>query len=472
MEILGGLRMNKKFVYGTFSAISMLVVVVALVFVNLIVQELGLEVDLTSENVYTISDKSKEALNNVQNDVSIYVLSQTGKEDSNIKQILSQYSDNCSKISVVYKDPYIYPAFAKDFSENGEEIDNDSIIVQSGDKHRVIKPEELYEMRADYTTGTYETTGISAESEITNAIRFVSTNETPVIYYISGHNEPRVSNTLKDEFKKVNFEIKSLNIIKDGGIPDDCAMLFITSPSSDYAEEESQKILDYLAKDGRAAVFVDWGDDKPNFNKILSAYGVRAENSVILEEDKSHYYNSPMFVIPVIQNSDITKQINESDYTMIFPYSQGISETELKKSSITVEPLLKTSDEAYSKTSKEPKSINFENGDKRGPFNLAVSITDSYYTDTNHMTKLVVCGSSLIINDEGLTQGSLMFAINSANWLKDEEVSVYIPPKSLEEETIMIPEGTASNITIFVCGIIPVVIFSGGIFVWYKRRYS
>ena len=66
-----------------------------------------------------------------------------------------------------------------------------------------------------------------------------------------------------------------------------------------------------------------------------------------------------------------------------------------------------------------------------------------------------------------------MFAVYSANWLKGgNDMTVYIPPKSLEPELIAVPDGTKSNITILVCAVIPAVIFITGIVVWYRRKYS
>lgn len=464
--------MDKKLIYGTFSTITILIVIAVLVFVNLIADKLDIKADLTTNNTYTISDKSIEVLQKIDKDVSLYVLSATGKEDNIIGEILNQYKSNSSKITIEYKDPYVYPTFAKQFSETeSDDIENDSIIVQCGDKHRVISPNDLYERQIDYTTGSYKTTGISAESEITNAISFVSMEKTPIIYYVSGHNEGSVSETLKNQFGKMNYEIKTLNITKDGGIPEDCDILFMTTPKVDYSDDEANKIIEYLGNDGRAAIFLDWTDEMPNINKILQAYGVKMNNSMIMEGNKNNYYNGPMFVIPEVSDTDITKQLLQSDYPMIFPYAQGVDILDLKKNSLSIEALLKTSSSAYAKTSKDPKSINMEEGDLNGPFNLAVGITDSYFTDKNHTTKLVVCGSSLIIADEGMTPGSITFAMNIANWLKGEATSIYIPPKSLEQETIMIPEGTGSNITIFVCGVIPAIIFISGIIVWYKRRY-
>ncbi len=466
--------MNKKVVYGTFSAIAVMIVVIVLIFVNLVAEKINFEIDLTSDEMYTISDKSKEALGNIDKDISIYVLSETGKEDATIKQILNEYTESCPKLTVEYKDPYIYPTFAKSFVNEGEEVETDSIIVVCGDKNKIIKPSDLYERQANYYSGSYDITGISAESEITNAVYYVSMGKTPVIYYVLGHNETAISETVKSEFEKVNYEIKNLNIIKDGGIPGDCDMLFITTPNVDYSKDEVDIVLKYLSNDGRAAAFVDFGDEKPNFNRIFSAYGVTLENSVIVEGSQKNYYNSPIFIIPEIQNTDITEQIVQGNYPMIVPYSQGIAQTDLKKNSLEIQSLLKTSNSAYSKVSDNPKSINFEEGDKKGPFDLAVAVTDSYYTDTNHTTKLVVCGSSLVIRDEGFTPASLMFAVNAAGWLNDGEAgeTIYIPSKSLEQETIMIPDGTKSTITMFVCGFIPIVIFGAGAVVWYKRRYS
>ena len=71
--------MDKKLLYGTFSTVTILIVIAALIFINLVVEKLNIEVDLTSEELYTISDKSKEALKNISEDVYIYSLKGRGR---------------------------------------------------------------------------------------------------------------------------------------------------------------------------------------------------------------------------------------------------------------------------------------------------------------------------------------------------------------------------------------------------------
>jgi len=473
MEIGEVFLMDKKLLYGTFSTITILIVIAVLVFVNLVVEKLDIEADLTAEELYTVSDKSKEALGRVSEEVSVYVLSKTGEEDSRIKQLLNEYTANCSMLTVEYKDPYRYPEFTKEFSENGEKIENDSIIVKCGQKYKIIDPNELYEIQPDYFTGAYSATGLNAESEITNAINYVSMGEPPVIYYVIGHNELDISENFKKELEKRNYEVRNLNIIEKKGVPEDCDILLMTTPTVDYSKDEADFILDYLSRDGNAMVFIDSNDKIPNFEKILADYGVKAENALIFEGDSDRYYQYPINIMPEIENTDVTAQLRQSGYPMIISYAQGIDILDLKKESVSVEPVFTTSDSSYGKVSDNPKTFNFEEGDKKGPFNAAVLVTDSYYTDTNHTTKLVVCGASSVIRDGGMTNASLLFAVDCANWLKGgESATVYIPAKSLQAETITVPDGTKSNITLFVCGIIPGIIFILGIIVWYKRRYS
>ena len=141
--------MDKKLMYGTFSAVSILIVIAVLIFVNLIFEKINIQTDLTKEGLYTITDDSKEALGKISEDVNIYVIAETGQEDERVRELLDEYTKNSSKISVQYINPYTNPEFVKGFSENGEEIENGSIIVKNDKKFKVIKPMELYERQAN-----------------------------------------------------------------------------------------------------------------------------------------------------------------------------------------------------------------------------------------------------------------------------------------------------------------------------------
>lgn len=461
---------DKRFRYGTFSSAMILIVIAVLILFNLIIQKADIRIDLTPESIYSISDKTKELVSTVENDITIYNLAKTGSEDTTIKELLTQYEATSSKITIQEKDPYIYPQFTKKYSENGEEISANSLIVESGSRFKIIPAENLYDYSYDYMTGGYSKESITAESEITNAIQYVSLSKIPKIYYVTGHSEAQIPSMLKTQIEKSNYEISELNITKDGGIPEDCSILMITTPIVDYSSDEAKQIEEYLAEDGRCAVFLDFGQNFPNIENVFKNYGVSLGTELIVEGNASNYYNNPLYIMPLETSHEITQNITSDGYPIIIPGSQAIQTEDLKKSSITIEPLLTTSSSAYSKSNENSQSINKESTDKTGPFNIATAITDSYYTDTTHTTKIVVCGSSLFLRDEAIVAGNLSFALNSFNWLNDGESNIYIAPKTLLTDSVIIDQSVARNITIFTCGIIPAAIFAIGIAVWLHRR--
>ena len=67
-------KAKRRFRYGTNSVILMVAVVVIAVLVNVLLEQLPMSVDITSESLYSITDKTKEILNSLDKDVEIYAL--------------------------------------------------------------------------------------------------------------------------------------------------------------------------------------------------------------------------------------------------------------------------------------------------------------------------------------------------------------------------------------------------------------
>ena len=152
--------------------------------------------------------------------------------------------------------------------------------------------------------------------------------------------------------------------------------------------------------------------------------------------------------------------------------ANGINVLELKKQGLEIEDVLTSSDTSYLK-GEGNMSPNFESGDEKGPFAMATAVTDSTYTDKSHKTKLMVIGCFYMLYpdaDAVVNGANSTFLVNSLNWLNDAQDNVYIAPKSLANEKIVIDAGTADKIKILAWGIIPGIIFIVGFIVCLKRR--
>ena len=54
------------------------------------------------------------------------------------------------------------------------------------------------------------------------------------------------------------MEIKSLNLLTEGSVPDDADCLLIDSPTTDISSDEKDAIIEYLENGGKAMVFSDY----------------------------------------------------------------------------------------------------------------------------------------------------------------------------------------------------------------------
>jgi len=464
---------DKKFKYGSYSTITAIIVISILIIINLVVSQLDFKFDLTSTDRYSITDKTKEFISSLKKDVKIYALFKTGNEDNTVVEVLEQYAENSKNIKIEYKDPYIYPQFTQNYKTENEEILTGSLIVESGNKYKIVNADELYLYNYDYSSNDYSS-ALNVEPSVTSAIQYVTMENLPTIYCVSGHNEDGISNSLKEKLEFSNYNIKNINLISEE-IPDDCTAIMITSPTIDYSQQEAEKIKNYLSKDGRVMALLNYtSDDMPNLNSIINAYGVESNKAIIVEGDASYCIsNDPTRILPKFEEHEINSSLIEKGYRVLVPIAQGFREMELKKNGLVIEPLLTTSKSSYGKTNSQSTSINKEENDLDGPFNIAVAITDSYYTDTQHTSKLVVLGSSYMLIDSFdayVNNTNSSFVLNALNWLNDENNSIYIAPKNLNPERLMIDAAQAGRIIFISCAVIPAALFAAGFIVWIKRR--
>lgn len=136
-------------------------------------------------------------------------------------------------LSVENIDLYLHPDFAKNYNSEDKPVSTGSIIVVSNDKYRVISESDYY----DSENGQF-----SIESAITSAIQFVDAEESPAVYFVTGHGEAEPENfsSLSKQMSLANYSVKTINLLEDN-IPTDCAVLMITPCSRDYSDVEAQR---------------------------------------------------------------------------------------------------------------------------------------------------------------------------------------------------------------------------------------
>ena len=469
--------LNKKYLRnGSYSTLLIVIFVAIVVVINMIVGKLPskyTQIDISDQQLYSIGDETKKVLNNLDKDVTIYQIAQSGSEDETISNLLQKYADESKHVKVELKDPVVSPKFVSEYTS--DQVSSNSLIVVCGDRNKVVNYNDMYESTMYYNTYSYQTTGFDGEGQITSAIAYVTTENLPVLYTLEGHGEKELDSTIKEDIEKANMEVKTLNLISEGSVPDDAACLLIDSPSSDISDDEKTALLDYLENGGKAMVFSDYTESTlSNFAAVLENYGVKAADGIVFEGDNQHYgMQMPYYLLPTVNSTDASSETASSGYYIIMPYAQGIQKLDDVRDTVTVEDILTTSDSAYSKTNLQSETLEKEDGDVEGPFALGVSIKED--VGDGKKTQIIYYSSSYIMDSQMnqlVSGGNEKLVTESLNSMvsTEETTTVSIPSKSLEVSYLTISDYDASFWKICTIGLIPGIFLVAGFVIWFKRR--
>ena len=441
-------------------------------------------IDLTQEKLYTLTDKSKERVKNIDKDVHIYFV---GYPDDNADLLLAkQYKDANERIVAEAVDAESRPDLVEKYGI--EDTGSSGIIVECGDRSKVLTATDL----VTYDSSTAETISI-AEEKITSAIVSVTTDDIPKVYFLEGYTNFTLDYNLyylNIYLKNEITDVDTLNILSTGKVPDDCDTLVIPSPSQDFNEQTKTAIIDYINRGGN----ILWLNaamansvDLQNINEVLAQYGVNPfQVGVIRETDSSRMVaGSPNLIIPNLGYSKITEDLYSDGIILANATKININQDELENLKVVETDLATTSESAYFRTDFNNTSATAVEGEETGSFLVGTQL-EKTIKDANEETgesavtsTLIIFGENYFISDYPFTQDSQYPAIQVSTYNKDLVLNSLAYLSDREEDitarkstgtvryTATEQQDTIVRIIIFT---VPVLIILAGIIVWQKRR--
>ena len=370
---------------GTKTLILVLIIVAIFITINVVMHNLELTpLDFSQEQLYTLTDETKERVKDIDKDVHIYFIGYT--DESSDVDLAKQFNKANERIVAEAVNIENRPDLAEKY---GIETGTSGIIVECGENSKVLTASDL----VTYDMSTYETISI-AEDKLTSAIMSVAADTIPKIYFLEGYSDFTLTSNmyyfsmyLQNEIN----EIDTLNILSTGKVPDDCNTLVITTPNKDFDDVTTNAILDYI-NSGRnilwlnAAITED--EEMPNVNKILAEYGINPfQVGIIRETDPSKMVvESPDVIMPDVQYSTITKDIyNLTTPIFINATKININEEALEELNVQKTDLLLTSDGSYFRTNFNINSDDPTDDEETGEFIVGAEL-DKTIAEANEET--------------------------------------------------------------------------------------
>ena len=423
---------------------------------------------VTANKLYTLTDDTKTMIRNLSEDVTIYVLADETAKDEDLDKTLQQIKGLSDHMKVEYINPVSNPKFYYNYAE--EEPSDNSLIVEGPKGSAVIDHNDIYQYEMNYSTYQYTVTGYDGEGQIASAVAKVTVEDVPKFYIITDHDELAYEEAFLNMLDKENAAYENLSLYSVEEIPQDAQGIMINAPTGDYSEDDVDKILRYLEQGGRALIVPTWtGSDMTNFERILGYYGVSLVDGMIVEEDRDHYYQTPYWLLPYVEENALTERVLGG--TVFAPFSRGLTYDE-EAEDVFYQPFLSTSSSAFSKR-EVSGGEDYSKGadDIDGPFVIGLQVEKN--AEEGGSSKAVIVASEQIFTSSAdkIVPGYNMKLFGSIiSSLADRESSVSIPVKYFDIGYLAF-SARAVYITGFVSIIvIPLGCLIIGLIIWLKRR--
>ena len=309
-----------------FTAITVLLIVF-LIAANFVLSHFGLYksiyFDMTPEGFYTLSDAMKKECDEL--------FSEIGKSESENKIKITfctdpDYLKNSSFARLTYfmslKLAERYPeqvevetvnvamnptAVAQYKTTSLSKITSSNVIISYGERYRVAS------VNAFWALGTSNIYHYNGEHRIVSLIKSVTAVERPSAYFVTDHGESYYDAANPESEMSVStsafadllidrgLSVKNIKLSELDAVPDDCVLLIINNPRTDFTYDESrldefayisdtEKLDRYLVKkQGAIMVALDYQitGQLPVLTNFLYEWGFKFSDSVLVDKESS-----------------------------------------------------------------------------------------------------------------------------------------------------------------------------------------
>ena len=433
--------------FGTVSAVSALMLVLALVGANYIAVKKGKSWDLTKDKLYTLSDQTTGVLKGLKDEVKIQAFYAASEpEFSELDQRLRQYKAQTDKLVVDFVDPFKHPAQVKEanISQTGPRI-----IVKSGGKEARAKD--------------------ASEESLTNALIDVTRGATKKVYFVKGHGEHPVADATErglklfnDALRSEGFQTDELVLAEHKEMPADAAALVVAGPVATLGEGEVKLVKEWVDKGGKLVALVDPGVTS-GLEGAFESWGIKVGKDEVIDPEAQ---NPEVAIAQQYTEHPITQPRSAGLQITIFPVARSVSKLATPAAGWAVTELARTGPAAWGETSSlAGGQVKFDPGqDLKGPVPLACAASKGE-------SRVVVVGNSLFAaNGYFKLSGNRDFAVNSVSWTAKEESRISIRPKQRQGNHLFLSADQKHRMTLFAFDLLPFGLLFAGLAVWQTRK--
>lgn len=476
---------NRRFKHGSLATIITIGFIILVVIINVIATALleryPLNIDLTADNRFKLTNESVKYIENLKNDVKITVCydeleyKSMGDFYKQIYEILKDYSKHNKKIDLQFVDLHKNPTFSQKYLN--QNIQMGDILIESNNKVRKISNNDLVQQeQTSYGDVVYSS---QAEQVVTSAIMYVTSEKQTTVSLLGGLNNANID-SYAELLRKNNYEVIEQNILTDE-INKDADLVVLSAPDADLSADQVKKLENYLDNDGKFGKSLVYIADvqkpvKPVLASFLAEWGMKVEEAVALETNSGNIlYNNPSLMVNKFNDEEILKQLKTDKLPLVVGNVTPVKVLFDEKDNRKTQVLAMSSDSNILVPFKEvDKNLDPKKYTQSALSSIVKGTREKYIGSDLVNSNVVVFGSSAMFENEfllnpGYNNGNIVIALTDT--LTQKEAGVTILPVEFGQETITITKAQQIGYTVVFKYLLPLAVIIAGIVIWLRRRH-
>ena len=225
--------------YKLKSLLAALLALVLVLLIGIATLRNRVRFDLSDRNYYKLSEKTLHLLERLDQEIQVTVFFQQEHQLYDyVENLLEEYQYRYRPLSIEWVDPLRDPSRAEKLANKYGVTPAQVVVFEVGGRSKVLQKSDLAEMQTFPGRTEPVMTAFKGEQAFSSAIQALYEGETPVVYFLLGHGEHRITDfdpvagysDIDRIVVRDNIETKELVLAGEEQVPDDAAAVVIAGP--------------------------------------------------------------------------------------------------------------------------------------------------------------------------------------------------------------------------------------------------
>ncbi|PIQ86477.1 MAG: hypothetical protein COV74_04690 [Candidatus Omnitrophica bacterium CG11_big_fil_rev_8_21_14_0_20_45_26] len=450
--------MKIRSILSNLHAVLLLLLAFAIAaLVYLIASHYEWRIDLTKEEVNSLSRETKQILSEFGKDpIEIHAFYPHDHPfRHHVEDLLEEYRYLDANVKLFFHDPDREPSVSRRLM-----IDNYGIIVIMA-------------------RGREARTELATEQAVTNALAKILSSNAKHIYYVTGHTEPNLKREdgtgyrgLLTRLEGERYQVHEINLLQNG-IPAGADLVMMSGPHVDLTDEELAVLTQYFNHGGKIILAVDpvQPGEGTHLKKYLSGFGVDLGEDVIVDHLSKEV--GADYLVAMLTEFTHHPALKNFQAAVFLPVARSIRAAREVPPDLVVTQLATTSLGSWAETDLadlENGEVNYDEGiDLPGPVSMIAMVESKKGTQ-----KMVVIGDSDFLSNANINlAGNRYFFMQLVSWLLEDSSLVNIKPKEAPQYLLFLTPAEEHIFMFSALIVIPLTfIVAGTIVTMWRRRYQ